>query len=255
MGDKRLTQITGLGHLTMASKTKRSETKRATLLSTLDAARTPQENLDPRRIRTRAALMEAAQKLFATRAIDAVSVEDITEAAIVAKGSFYNHFTDKNAIAEEIFSLIRDHAAKVLDDITEGEWTPTQRIARGGFAVLKFALEHPESASALHRLSPSAIAPDTALNMRVRDYLRLGMADRSFRRMSIDAAVLFVIGIEAVMLQRALAAAPSLSALSHAGPLLEALLVGLGVDVDVAEQAVAEASRDILDDLQFRTAG
>ncbi len=237
----------------MASKTRKTEGKQATLLAILDAARTPQHNLDPRRVRTRAALMEAAQTLFATRAIEAVNVEDITEAANVAKGSFYNHFTDKNAIAEEIFSLIREHAARMLDEMTEGDWTPAQRIARGGFTILKFALEHPESASALHRLSPSAIAPETPLNIRVREYLRLGMADRSFRHMPIEAAVLFVIGVEVVTLQRALAASPNLGAIAHAAPLFEALLVGLGVDIAVAEQAVSEASRDILDDLQFRT--
>lgn len=236
----------------MANRSRKFTEKPATLLSVLDAARTPQDNLDPRRIRTRAALMEAAQTLFATRAVEAVSVEDITDEAEVAKGSFYNHFTDKNAIAEEIFSLIREHAAKILDGLTEGEWTPAERVARGGFAILRFALEHPESAGALHRLSPSAIAPDTPLNLRVREYLRLGMADRSFRHMPIEAAVLFVIGVEVVMLQRAVTAGPNLGALSHAVPLFEALLVGLGVDIDVAEQAVRDASRDILGGLQLR---
>ena len=53
------------------------------------------ERVDRRRERTRAALMRAGQVLFATRSVDAVSIDDIVAAAEVAKGSFYNHFPDK----------------------------------------------------------------------------------------------------------------------------------------------------------------
>jgi TetR/AcrR family transcriptional repressor of nem operon len=43
-------------------------------------------------------------KLFIERGFNACSVQDITEAAGVPKGSFYNHFKSKEALAAEILT-------------------------------------------------------------------------------------------------------------------------------------------------------
>src|SRR5580704_9353032 len=43
-------------------------------------------------------------KLFIEQGFNACSVQDITEAAGVPKGSFYNHFKSKEALAAEILT-------------------------------------------------------------------------------------------------------------------------------------------------------
>ena len=48
--------------------------------------------------RTRAALVAAGQRLFCERPVDAVAIDDIVQAADVSKGSFYNHFPDRDAL-------------------------------------------------------------------------------------------------------------------------------------------------------------
>src|SRR2546427_4518023 len=50
----------------------------------------------------REAIQEAGTKLFTERGFNASSVKDITEAAGVPKGSFYNHFKSKEALAAVI---------------------------------------------------------------------------------------------------------------------------------------------------------
>jgi TetR/AcrR family transcriptional regulator, transcriptional repressor for nem operon len=55
----------------------------------------------PRRS-TRSAILEAAMQQFIQRGFSACSVEDITRAARVPKGSFYNHFKSKQSLAAEI---------------------------------------------------------------------------------------------------------------------------------------------------------
>jgi len=55
----------------------------------------------PRRS-TRNAILKAAMKEFIVRGFSACSVEDITKAARVPKGSFYNHFKSKQSLAAEI---------------------------------------------------------------------------------------------------------------------------------------------------------
>lgn len=47
---------------------------------------------------------DAGMKLFTQRGFHASSVQDITDAAGVPKGSFYNHFKSKEALAAEILT-------------------------------------------------------------------------------------------------------------------------------------------------------
>lgn len=57
-------------------------------------------------LRTKHAIMESALKLFDERGFDAVTVEEITAAAGVAKGSFYTYFGTKSDIIVEEFGKI-----------------------------------------------------------------------------------------------------------------------------------------------------
>jgi TetR/AcrR family transcriptional repressor of nem operon len=51
---------------------------------------------------TRDQIFDAALKLLSERSFNSCSVQDITTAAGVPKGSFYNHFDSKEALAAEI---------------------------------------------------------------------------------------------------------------------------------------------------------
>jgi len=60
--------------------------------------------------KTRARLVQAAMSVMAAKGVDAATINDITEAADVGFGSFYNHFTSKDDILEattnELFETI-----------------------------------------------------------------------------------------------------------------------------------------------------
>src|SRR4030095_6692086 len=51
-----------------------------------------------RRLETRARLVRAARELMARKGVGATSIQEITEAADVGFGSFYNHFDSKETI-------------------------------------------------------------------------------------------------------------------------------------------------------------
>lgn len=55
-----------------------------------------------RRLRTRAALLEAAAACFADKGLAAATVTDITSRADVAYGSFYSHFTGMDELVLEL---------------------------------------------------------------------------------------------------------------------------------------------------------
>ncbi|MHC4187299.1 MAG: TetR/AcrR family transcriptional regulator [Planctomycetota bacterium] len=79
--------------------------------------------------RTRKKLKEAALDAFSEKAIDAVTIEEITEKADVGKGTLYQHFDDKEEIVvtlveeaiEHLIKSIRsyDSAPKTLENMLE----------------------------------------------------------------------------------------------------------------------------------------
>ncbi|MCS6777965.1 MAG: TetR/AcrR family transcriptional regulator [Chloroherpetonaceae bacterium] len=73
-------------------------------VQTSDAVVVPSRR-DRRRHETRERLFEAAMQLFSEKGFDAVTVEMITEAANLAKGTFFNYFPCKEAVVEHFFEL------------------------------------------------------------------------------------------------------------------------------------------------------
>lgn len=67
-----------------------------------------------RRERTKA-LSDAALALFLKRGIEAVTIEDITTQAGVAKGSFYRYFNDKTALVEALFAPVAEEVIAAFD--------------------------------------------------------------------------------------------------------------------------------------------
>ncbi|WP_338863674.1 helix-turn-helix domain-containing protein [Myxococcus stipitatus] len=59
-----------------------------------------------RRERTKE-LEDAALRLFVERGLDAVTIDDITQAAGVAKGTFYRYFDDKAALVDALLEPVR----------------------------------------------------------------------------------------------------------------------------------------------------
>jgi len=87
----------------------------------------------PRRS-TRNAILRAAMKEFIARGFSACSVEDITKAARVPKGSFYNHFKSKQSLAAEI---VTEYGKGVTDRsvLTDPAIAPLTRLKKH-FAAL-----------------------------------------------------------------------------------------------------------------------
>lgn len=99
---------------------------------------------DPRRARTRAALVRAAQDLLAEDRT-AVSVLEITQAAGVGQGTFYNHFETKEELFDAAVDDVLEAHGALMDQVTEGIDDPAEVFARA------FRLT-----GRLHRLLPGA---------------------------------------------------------------------------------------------------
>jgi len=68
-------------------------------------------------MRTRTRLLEAARARFAQQGPEATTIQDITEAADLGKGTFYRHFADKN----DVLSALVQEALEGLNRRIRGD--------------------------------------------------------------------------------------------------------------------------------------
>ena len=88
----------------------------------------PVNRLERRKQRTRGALIQAAQVLIAAGKLN-VPVLEITQAADVGMGSFYNHFDSKEELFEAAVADVLDNHGALLDQLTEAIADPAETFA------------------------------------------------------------------------------------------------------------------------------
>src|SRR5687767_10400953 len=126
---------------------------------------------DRKRAETRDRIHDAAMELIGERGFDQVTVEMITERADVAKGTFFNYFTSKEAVIEDFFQSQMERATdaiqgaldpgsqmkvweflvKVVHAVAESD-TRTKNLTR---ALLALSLTNEEVRKACHRVTES----------------------------------------------------------------------------------------------------
>lgn len=84
-----------------------------------------------RTLKTRAKLIEAAKSVVATSGYEGLRVEEVVSRAGVAKGTFFAHFRDKDALMDQ---LIGTQAIDILDAISAG---PPPKSARDMVRALR----------------------------------------------------------------------------------------------------------------------
>lgn len=204
------------------------------------------ERIDRRRVRTRAALLEAGKVLFAARSPDGVSIDDIVAEAEVAKGSFYNHFTDKDALAHELAEQARRGVETLAARLTAGVEDPAERVARALCGFARRALEEPLAVRVQLRLFHGASIPDAAMDAGVRADVAAGLAAGRFSGLSQETGVLMAVGVVQIAVGRVLAHDDDpRKAATLARELAFGLLRGLGLDASSAQAIAARAAADI----------
>lgn len=84
-----------------------------------------------RRAETRARLVEAARVLMATKGVHATSIQEITDAADLGFGTFFNHFPSKEALAEAVLEETVEAFASSGESLAATLTDPAERLAAG----------------------------------------------------------------------------------------------------------------------------
>jgi AcrR family transcriptional regulator len=195
--------------------------------------------LSPRAARTRAALIEAGFQLLVERSIDAIPIDDVIAKAGVAKGSFFNHFTDKQSFAGAIATEVRLELEALVTQANAGIANPVQRIAGGMRVGAEFAIIHPKRTTVLLRSHASSTMRAHPLNQGlVRDF-EAAQTHGLLRGEAAESGVLFWMGLCQVLMASLVERRPNrVAAERRISEMIVLGLTGLGVpDVRATEIA------------------
>ena len=142
------------------------------------------------KLQTRSRLLEAALQLMAEKGLDGVAINEITEAADVGFGSFYNHFKSKEAIYAEIVDSLFVDFAVWLDGVSTNVADPAEVIAMAVRHVVLRAQREPVWGRLLIREGLSAAAVERGLGQRLLRDLNTGI--KSGRFSNSDAFMCFI---------------------------------------------------------------
>ena len=137
----------------------------------------PQNRVQRRKQRTRAALIRAAQGFIAEGKLN-VAVLDITQAADVGMGSFYNHFDSKEQLFHAAVTEVFDAHGALLDRLPELD-DPAETFARSFRLTGRLFRRRPQESRVLLNIGMGPILSKRGLAPRaLRDIIAANRAGR-----------------------------------------------------------------------------
>lgn len=144
--------------------------------------------LDRRKARTRAALIGAAQTLIAEGRTN-VPILEITQAADVGMGSFYNHFESKEQLFEAAVEGVMDAYGALLDNLTADMKDPAEVFASSFRLTGRLHRREPELSRVLLNNVLRLLDAEDGLAPRVRRDITAAVAAGQFDVEDVDVAV------------------------------------------------------------------
>src|SRR5690606_2458314 len=93
------------------------------------------------RARTRRQLLDAGRALIAAKGVAGLRIQEITEQADVALGSFYNYFSSREQLLEAVVSeSLSDLAATIITNVPEGA-DPAEVVALANLRFIRLAYD------------------------------------------------------------------------------------------------------------------
>lgn len=144
---------------------------------------------DRRRERTRNALLGAARK-FLSEGRSAVSIQEITDAADVGFGSFYNHFESKDQLFDEAVRSALQAYSEMRDVIVALYEDPAEVFAVSFRMTGRLQRQIPEMVRVVLNSGMSIMVRDEGLAPRARRDILAAQETGRFEPMDPDMAVM-----------------------------------------------------------------
>lgn len=186
-------------------------------------------------------MLAAGFDLLAERPIDAIAIDEVVARAGVAKGSFFNHFTDKPGFAIAIGAAVRAELEQRVTAANVGVTDPVARLAGGMRVAVDFALTQRKRAIVMLRGLELSTGIDHELNRGIRADIEGVLAAGLARQEAARSGVRYWLGLCQIAMLNAIERRPEREIAAER--LREMLVLGL-CGLGIAEAAAQAAARD-----------
>jgi len=147
---------------------------------------------DRRRERTRRQLTQAARELITEHGVAGLRIAELTDAADVGRGSFYNHFESKEELVEAVFQeSLETLAQTILSDIPQ-DLDPAVRASLADRKFVRLAYDDPDFAQLLVHLHNGDDLFAAATLPYARMALEPGIASGRFQVPDLDVMLIML---------------------------------------------------------------
>src|SRR5512132_3237068 len=136
--------------------------------------------LDRRKARTRQALIDAAVRLIAEGREDRASIQEITDAADIGFGSFYNHFDTKDQLFQTASEEVLERWGQMIDRACAGMSDRAELFAVSLRISGRLGWTHPEIARVLTGAGSDVLDTPRGLAPRALRDIKAGQAAGRF---------------------------------------------------------------------------
>lgn len=200
----------------------------------IDQPGEPSSRLARRKQKTRAALIAAAQSFIAAGKLN-VPVLEITQAADVGMGSFYNHFESKEALFDAALTEVLDTHGALLDELTATLGDPAEAFACSFRLTGRLFRQRPQESRVLLSSGLALLSSDRGVAPRARRDVAAGVAAERFHVADLSLAMAMV-GGALLGLGQLLHDEPDRDDADAADGVTEHVLVLLGMPADEARR-------------------
>lgn len=190
--------------------------------------------LERRKAHTRSALVRAAQTFLAAGKLN-VPILELTQAADVGMGSFYNHFDSREQLFQAAVEDALDRYGALLDELTVGLDDPARVFAQSFRLTGRLHRRSPELSKVLLNNGLALANSDRGLAPRARRDIEDGVRAGRFRVREPELAMVIVAGA-ALCLGQLLHDYPERDDAAATDQVTEDLLRTLGLPPDEARQ-------------------
>ncbi|MFE9958903.1 TetR/AcrR family transcriptional regulator [Micromonospora sp. NPDC005299] len=149
--------------------------------------------LERRKARTRSALVHAAQTFLAAGKLN-VPILELTQAADVGMGSFYNHFDSREQLFEAAVEDALERYGALLDELTVGLEDPAHVFAQSFRLTGRLHRRSPELSRVLLNNGLALVGSDKGLAPRARRDIEEGVRAGRFSVGDPELAMVTVAG-------------------------------------------------------------
>lgn len=150
--------------------------------------------VERQRLRTRRLLLDAGRTLIAAKGVASLRIQDITEEADVALGSFYNYFQSKEDLLEAVITeSLSDLTSAIITNVEDGT-DPAEVVALANLRVIRLAYDEPDFARLIVNIGHSEELFGDAVHNPARIAVERGIESGRFVVADIEVLLTAVIG-------------------------------------------------------------